>query len=62
LFEDLLNAFSAIGTKRQMALPRYARVCQPAAQSSAFWRDRTKSLSLHQQKEEERRLFLFLRF
>ena len=32
------------------------------AQPGAFWRNRTKSLSLHQQKEEERRLFLFLRF
>ena len=62
MFADLLNAFSAIGTKRQMALPRYARVCQPAAQSGAFWRTRTKIISLHQQKEEGRRLFLFSRF
>ena len=32
------------------------------AQTGAFWQDGTKSISLHQQKEEERRLFLFLHF
>ncbi|MDD6499093.1 MAG: hypothetical protein PUF44_03220, partial [Bacteroidales bacterium] len=38
------------------------RHCQPASQPGAFWRDRRKIISLHQQKEEERGLFLFLRF
>ena len=32
------------------------------AQLGAFWRNGLFVLSLHQQKEEERRLFLFLRF
>ena len=37
-------------------------LCQPVAQSSAFWQNRRKIIHLHQQKEEERRLFLFSRF
>ena len=36
--------------------------CQPVAQPGGVWRNGAKGLSLHQQKEEERRLFLFLRF
>ena len=36
--------------------------CQSVAQPGAFWRNGTKCLSLHRQKEEERRLFLFSRF
>ena len=32
------------------------------AQPGAFWRNGLFVLSLHQQKEEERRLFLFSRF
>ena len=41
---------------------RLFTLCQSVAQPGAFWQDGTKSISLHQQKEEERRLFLFLHF
>ncbi|MGN1241386.1 MAG: hypothetical protein ACI4T7_02760, partial [Alloprevotella sp.] len=37
-------------------------LCQPAAQRGRFWRKEIKHISLHQQKEEERKLFLFSRF
>ena len=37
-------------------------VCQPAAQLGAFWQNGTKSISLHQRKEEEPVLFLFSHF
>ncbi|MFW5566935.1 MAG: hypothetical protein ACOCNS_00320 [Bacteroidales bacterium] len=45
-----------------MGISRAALACQPVAQLGAFWRNGTKSISLHQRKEEEHRLFLFLRF
>ena len=45
-----------------MGISRAALACQPVAQLGAFWQNGTKSISLHQQKEEEHRLFLFLRF
>ena len=45
-----------------MGISRAALACQPVAQLGAFWQNGTKSISLHQQKEEERRLFLFLHF
>ena len=35
---------------------------QPVAQLGAFWQNRRKTIHLQQQKEEERRLFLFSRF
>ena len=41
---------------------RAAFACQPVAQLGAFWQNGTKSISLHQRKEEERGLFLFSRF
>ena len=45
-----------------MGISRAALACQPVAQLGAFWQNGTKSISLHQRKEEERGLFLFLRF
>ena len=45
-----------------MGISRAALACQPVAQLGAFWQNGSKSISLHQRKEEERRLFLFLRF
>ena len=45
-----------------MGISRAALACQPVAQLGAFWQNGTKSISLHQRKEEERGLFLFSHF
>ena len=45
-----------------MGISRAALACQPVAQLGAFWQNGTKSISLHQRKEEEHRLFLFSHF